>query len=76
MAGIRTQFSRERAAPCQHQAGHVTQVVAGIGKQGQGVDLPTVKRFNDHEDGVQRDADSERPIEVVGRVVVAVFRTH
>ena len=46
--------------------------MAGIGEQGQRIDLPAVERFDGDESDVQRDADRERAVEVGGCGVVAV----
>jgi hypothetical protein len=62
----------ERTAPGKHQAGHVAEVVAGVGQQRQRVDLPAIKRLDGNEPDVQRDADRERAVEAGRRVVVGV----
>jgi hypothetical protein len=50
--------------------------VRGIGQQGQGVDLPAVKRLYAHEAQIERNANGKGPIKAGGcvRVVVVFFR--
>lgn len=51
VAHVRAQAPGECATPGEHQAGHVTEVVAGIGQQGQRVDFPAVVGL-DRDEGV------------------------
>ena len=59
VARVGPQSAGQRAAPGQHQADHVAEVVAGVGQQGQRVDLPAVEGLDRDEGDVQRDADGE-----------------
>jgi hypothetical protein len=56
--------------PGQHQAGHVTEVVGGVGQQGQGVDLPAVPGLDGDKPRVEHDADQEGAVEIGGGGVV------
>ena len=59
--------------PGGHEPQHVAQIVPGIGQQGERVGGDAINGLGGDIDDVERDPDSERPAEGLGRVVVPVM---
>ena len=72
VARIGPQLAGQRAAPGQHQAGHIAQVVAGVGQQRQRVDLPAIPGLYRDKRHVERNADGKGPVELGGGMAVPV----
>ena len=67
----RADAAGQRAGPGEHEAGHVAEVVAGIGQQRERIDLPAEQGLDGDVDEVQCDADRESAIVAGGPVGVA-----
>ena len=52
------------AGPGQHKTGHVGEVVAGVGEEGERVDPPAVERLDGDIADIERNADGKSTVKV------------